>query len=105
VTGTPSAPEHPPAPAAPATRALTPATIKAWENSDALTKRIAASLARKINMGEIHRYAELPSSETLADQWDASGRTALRAKALLAEHGLLTKEHGTYYVAAPPPRR
>jgi DNA-binding GntR family transcriptional regulator len=81
------------------THTLTTATITAWTDNGGLTQQIAARLAREIRSGALHRYAELPSDESLAKEFDASGRTARRAKKLLAEHGLLRKENGLYYVA------
>jgi Bacterial regulatory proteins, gntR family len=71
--------------------------IKDWENGGSRTQ-IAASLARKILTGAILPYAGLPSNESLADEWDASVRTVIRAKALLAERGVLRKEAGVYWV-------
>lgn len=80
------------------TNTLTPAQISAWEATGQATKKIAAHLARKILSGTLRAYAALPSNESLAREWDASERTAIRAKELLAGYGLLRKENGTYYV-------
>jgi DNA-binding transcriptional regulator YhcF (GntR family) len=78
---------------------LTDQLIIDWANSPAIVNQVAASLARKILTGRILPYAELPSNETLADEWDTSERTVIRAKALLAEYGALRKELGIYWVA------
>jgi DNA-binding GntR family transcriptional regulator len=83
-----------PTPAPPAPDQL----IKGWANGG-LTQQIAAALARKILTGQLLPYAPLPSNESLADEWDASTRTVIRAKVLLAERGILRKENGNYWVA------
>jgi DNA-binding GntR family transcriptional regulator len=80
------------------TSTLTPAQISALEATGQVTKQIAAHLARKILSGSLRAYAGLPSNESLAREWDTSERTAIRAKELLAEYGLLRKENGIYYV-------
>jgi len=80
------------------TNTLTTAEIGAWEATGEVTKQIAAHLARKILSGRLRAYAGLPSNESLAREWGASERTAIRAKELLAGYGLLRKENGTYYV-------
>jgi DNA-binding GntR family transcriptional regulator len=80
------------------TNTLTTAEIGAWEATGELTRQIAAHLARAILSGRLRAYDALPTNESLAREWDASERTATRAKKLLAEYGLLRKENGTYYV-------
>jgi DNA-binding GntR family transcriptional regulator len=80
------------------THALTPAQISEWAAKGSTAKKIAAHLAEKILSGRLLSFAEPPSNETLADEWDASERTVIRAKALLAQYGALRKENGTYYV-------
>jgi DNA-binding GntR family transcriptional regulator len=77
---------------------LTSAEIGVWEVKGGVTEQIAAHLARRILSGRLRAYAGLPSNESLAREWDASERTAVRAKELLAGYGLLRKESGTYYV-------
>jgi DNA-binding GntR family transcriptional regulator len=79
------------------TDALTEQTIGEWEKGGPM-KRMAADLARKINAGIIDPWTELPPNAALADEWDISERTARKAKQLLADHGLLHKENGHYYV-------
>ncbi len=77
---------------------LTDQLIADWANGPATANQAAAALARTILTGTILPYDELPSNESLAHEWDTSKRTVIRAKALLAEHGALRKEAGTYWV-------
>lgn len=88
----------PPSRTATMTSTLTPAQISAWEATGQATKQIAAHLARKILSGTLRAYAGLSANESLAREWDTSERTAIRAKELLAEYGLLRKGNGIYYV-------
>lgn len=79
------------------TDALTDQTIGEWDKGGTM-KRMAADLAREINSGIIDPWTELPPNADLARKWDVSERTARKAKKLLADHGLLHKENGNYYV-------
>lgn len=74
-------------------------TIRAWANSRSAAKRIAADLALKIKAGRIERYSDLPSTESLAAEWEVSADTVLRAKRALAGHKLARVEGGRYIVA------
>lgn len=92
-----TAPARMPAPPAAPPGPLTEQAITEWARQGA-TKKIAAHIAGTILSGRLLSYAELPSDESLADEWNASKRTVTRAKALLAHYGVLRKENGTYRV-------
>jgi DNA-binding GntR family transcriptional regulator len=72
-------------------------TITAWANGGTRT-RIAAHIAREILAGKHRPHVQLPPNHALADDFGASTATVTRAKALLAQHGLLRKENGAYRV-------
>jgi DNA-binding GntR family transcriptional regulator len=80
----------PPAPA--------PSKISEWANGG-MAQQIAASLARKISGGTLHRYQELPLNSQLAGEWNVSERTISAAKKLLGDHGILKLENRRYYIA------
>lgn len=70
--------------------------IKAWDNSGFVTHHMAADLALQILA---KRVADVPSDHSIAFEWDASERTARRAKKLLAGEGLIRKDQtGRYYL-------
>lgn len=69
--------------------------IRQWDDSSHLTENIAADLAIGIRTS---RLTSLPSSQSLAIQWDVSERTARRAKRLLADTGLIKKDRNVYYL-------
>jgi len=77
--------------------------IKQWRASASSSEQVAASLAAKINGGQLRTWDDLPSLATLADEHDVSQRTVTRAKTLLAGHGFLTLQGGRYYVARAEP--
>lgn len=73
--------------------------IRAWAADRSIVKRIAADLATRITAGQLRRYADLPSSSGLAEEWGTTTRTVSRAKRLLFERGLIKKTRdGSYYV-------
>jgi DNA-binding GntR family transcriptional regulator len=78
---------------------LTDSDIRQWSTDRSIARIIAADLASSINMGLLTRWNDLPDNARLADEYGTSARTAGRAKRLLADHGLLIKAGGRYYVA------
>jgi DNA-binding GntR family transcriptional regulator len=77
----------------------TDALIKQWRASEKRVEQVAAELAAKIAVGQLHRWDELPPLAVLADEYDVSERTIGTVKKLLADHDFLTLENGRYYVA------
>jgi DNA-binding GntR family transcriptional regulator len=76
--------------------------IHEWAICQNVAKRIAADLAANINKGVLDRRSDLPHSASLADHYDVSIRTVARAKAILANHGMIEKAGGRYYLALRP---
>lgn len=73
--------------------------IRAWTVDRSVVKRIAADLATRITTGKLRRYADLPSSSDLAEEWSTTTRTVSRAKRLLFDRDLIKKtRNGSYYV-------
>jgi DNA-binding GntR family transcriptional regulator len=77
----------------------TDALIKRWRASEKRVEQIAAELAAKIDVGQLHRWAELPPRVVLADEYDVSERAITSVKSLLAVHGFLAMENRRYYIA------
>jgi DNA-binding GntR family transcriptional regulator len=73
--------------------------IQRWDASGNVAKQVAAGIAREITNGKLSRYSDLPPVEKIADENDVSARTVYNAKKILADHGLLIKESGRYYIA------
>jgi len=80
--------------------ALSDIEIREWATGRNVAKTIAAHLATQIKTGRLPRWHDLPDNLSLAQQWDASERTAARAKELLALSGLITKSASGYYYVA-----
>jgi DNA-binding GntR family transcriptional regulator len=78
---------------------LSDSEIRQWASDRSLARIIASDLAAAINKGLLHRWNDLPDNASLADDYGTSARTVGRAKRLLADHGLLVKAGGRYYVA------
>lgn len=72
------------------------AQIEQWDRSTCLAENIAADLAIGIRSA---RLSSLPSSRSIAIEWDVSPRTVRRAKRLLAETDLIKKDRRTYYLS------
>ena len=72
-------------------------TVQDWANGGT-RNQIAAHIARQILTARLLPYFPLPSNQSLADDWNTSTSTVVRAKALLAEHRWITKRDGTYRV-------
>lgn len=70
--------------------------IKQWDKSESVTENIAADLAISILAA---KFAELPGNSSVAREWTVSERTVRRAKKLLSDEGLITKDEiGRYYL-------
>jgi DNA-binding GntR family transcriptional regulator len=78
---------------------LSDGEVRQWMSDRSMAKIIAADLAAAINKGLLNRWHDLPDSATLADDYGVSVRTVSRAKRLLADHDLLVRAGGRYYVA------
>jgi hypothetical protein len=50
----------------------TDALKKRWRESSRRVEQIAAETAAKIDAGWLHRWAELPALEVLADEYDVT---------------------------------
>lgn len=74
-------------------------TLTCWRLDPRGMYRVAADLASQIDTGQISRYAGLPDNHTLASRNDASIRSVIRAKGMLADrYGYLVREDGKYYL-------
>jgi DNA-binding GntR family transcriptional regulator len=75
--------------------------IKRWADSLSVTEQIVADFARKIDTGQLNRWAELPANRETADDYGVSARTVIRAKKLLADEisEAVLKIGGVYVVA------
>ena len=78
---------------------LSDGEIRQWMSDRSIVKIIAGDLAAAISKGLLNRWNDLPDNASLTDDYGVSGRTVSRAKRLLADHGLLVKAGGRYYVA------
>jgi len=79
------------------TSPLTDAEIDAWARDPRLPVRIAARLASKVRGYGQGRL--IPANAELAKEWEISESTAGRAKAFLAERGVIIKDRNWYYTA------
>jgi DNA-binding GntR family transcriptional regulator len=79
------------------TSPLTDVEIEAWTRDPRLAVRTAARLARKVR--GYHQGRLVPANAELAREWEISESTAGRAKALLAERGVIKKDSNWYYTA------
>lgn len=73
--------------------------IRQWDTSGNAAKQVAANIAREIHNGRLGKWQDLPPEDEIADDNGVSRRTVGNAKKVLAEHGLLKKVAGRYYVA------
>ncbi|MGK5729748.1 GntR family transcriptional regulator [Streptomyces sp. URMC 124] len=74
--------------------------------TEALHRRIAADLVRRIQSGEWPSGAQLPSRVTLASEYSVHEQTIRLAVTLLRRRGILEGEQRQrLYVAHPPPMR
>ena|ERR1700722_9800220 len=72
--------------------------IGLWDRG-ARHEQVAAELVRRINVGRISRWNDLPRGP-LCTEFDVSEGTLHRAKQLLAEHRVLEVQGGRYVVIA-----
>jgi hypothetical protein len=74
-------------------------TLTHWRVDPRGMYRVAADLVSQIDTGQISRYAGLPDNQTLASRNDASIRSVIRAKEMLADrYRYLIREDGRYYL-------
>jgi DNA-binding GntR family transcriptional regulator len=79
---------------------LTDDELREWANSESVTKEIAYHLATMIRSGKLGRFASLPDRDELAREWGVSLGTIVRAKKILAEHGLIKLTRDRHYYVA-----
>lgn len=74
----------------------TDATVDQWTRGT-LAEQTAARLAEELS--DAPRWKPVESDRSLAARVDVSSSTASEAKRLLADHGIIAKHDGMYYVA------
>ena len=76
------------------------ALIAGWQRSGHRHEAIAADIATKIRTGMYKQYSELPRRTDLAQEFSVSESTVTRAKRLLADAGILAKDHNGVHIVA-----
>ena len=74
------------------------ALITGWQRSWHRHESIAADIATRIRTGKYKQYSELPPRLDLAREFSASETTVSRAKQLLADAGILARNHNGRYI-------
>lgn len=75
---------------------LADVTVDQWTRGT-LAEQTAAQLADELS--DAPRWKPVESDRSLAAQLDVSSTTVSEAKRLLADHGIIAKHNGMYYVA------